>query len=59
MDIFEQVYADNVDLFDVFIEQLRIDTEGDAEALIGALELFMDRLCEMIDAVNAEADGPF
>jgi len=59
MTDFEQIYADNLDRFDVFIEQLYTDADDNNDALVGALELFADRLCETIDAVNEEADGPF
>jgi len=58
MPTFEEVYENNLDLFDTFIKQVREDAD-DNEALAGALELFMDRLCETIDAVNEEDDRPF
>jgi len=56
MSNFQELYTDNAEAFEDFIEKLHADTAGDDQALAGVLELFMDRLCEEIDAVNGETE---
>jgi len=58
METFERVYEDNLERFDVFVERLAV-AAGDRDVLVATLELFMDRLCDTIDAMNKEVDRAF